>query len=402
MKPRNKFEKRVAEINATLREDISVNDIEWFKSESQGWDFGGDNYCYFTLFTNIAELEVKRLYRGYRFPDKSTTHYFFVEIIREFSEREKKAYCAKLRQGMSYYYDSYCFNSDIELRDNRKNYYGYQSSWLFGLSCASHEMSDNNRVACEWVNPKELARVICNNPVAETLHKNNDELFGWLLWGTYAKQICRSITIAKRHGFVFNHETTALWFDMVRAILYCKKDYRNPVYVAPKDLRATHDKFITMRNNHEERRRREMEERKHRKEEEALMARLQREKAANEAYIKRRKRFYDMILTDGLIECRVLRDVQDFENEGKEMEHCVFRCKYYEKPYSLILSARIGNKRIETIEVDLSKYKVIQCYGKRDHFTMHHKRILDLINSQMDTIKAYNRNRVKKQMKIAV
>jgi hypothetical protein len=33
---------------------------------------------------------------------------------------------------------------------------------------------------------------------------------------------------------------------------------------------------------------------------------------------------------------------------------------------------------------------------------MHHQRILDLVNSQMDTIKAYNRNRIKKQTKIAV
>jgi hypothetical protein len=80
----------------------------------------------------------------------------------------------------------------------------------------------------------------------------------------------------------------------------------------------------------------------------------------------------------------------------------VFRCKYYEKPYSLILSARIGEERVETIEVDLTKYTIKQCYGKHDQFTMHHQRILDLVKSQMDTIKAYNRNRVKKQTKIAV
>ena len=41
-------------------------------------------------------------------------------------------------------------------------------------------------------------------------------------------------------------------------------------------------------------------------------------------------------------------------------------------------------------------------YGKHDQFTMHHQRIIDLVNAQMDTIRAYNRRRVKKQMKIAV
>jgi hypothetical protein len=76
--------------------------------------------------------------------------------------------------------------------------------------------------------------------------------------------------------------------------------------------------------------------------------------------------------------------------------------KYYNKPYSLILSARINDERVETIEVDLTSYKVLQCYGKHDHFTMHHQRILDLVNSQMDTIKAYNRNRRSTINKIAV
>lgn len=109
-----------------------------------------------------------------------------------------------------------------------------------------------------------------------------------------------------------------------------------------------------------------------------------------------------MVLTDGLIECRVLRDIKAFEEEGTAMAHCVFRCKYYDKPYSLILSARIGDQRVETIEVDLTKYTIKQCYGKHDHFTMHHQRIVDLVNSQMDVIKAYNRNRVKKQTKISV
>ena len=108
-----------------------------------------------------------------------------------------------------------------------------------------------------------------------------------------------------------------------------------------------------------------------------------------------------MVLTDGLIQCTVLRDVKAFEEEGTAMAHCVFRCKYYEKPYSLILSARINDKRIETVEVDLSNYTIKQCYGKHDQFTMYHDRIKELVNSQMETIKSYNKRRTTKQ-KIAV
>ena len=147
-----------------------------------------------------------------------------------------------------------------------------------------------------------------------------------------------------------------------------------------------------------ERKRRRKEELRIERETAAVKKQLEEDLTKNEAYIKRRKRFYDMVLTDGLIECRVLRDIKAFEEEGTAMAHCVFRCKYYDKPYSLILSARINDKRIETIEVDLTNYTIKQCYGKHDQFTMYHQRILDLVNAQMDTIKKYNRRRTTKSM----
>ena len=405
MKPRTKYEQRVADINATLLQDIAANDVDWFKKVSDKWNFGYGHFCYFTLFTNIQEFEVKRLYRGYKFADKNITHYFFVEIIREFNDGKKKAYCAKHRQ-MGGYYDCFTYSSDIELRQVYTNWGGYSIADLFELSCASHPQSTGVRVACEYTNPKELARVIKNNPVAENLYKNNDWLFGWLLWNPHPKKVCRAITLAKRHGFVFDDRTAPIWFDMVRSIIYCKKDYHNPVFIAPANLMETHDKFINMeyrkRERDREAKRRRRIELENIRREEAIKKQLEETTSINETYIKRRKRFYDMILTDGLIECRVLRDVKAFEEEGRAMDHCVFRCKYYEKPYSLILSARIGDARVETIEVNLTNYTISQCYGKHDQFTMHHQRIVDLVNSQMDTIKAYNRNRVKKQMKVAV
>lgn len=393
MRPRNKYEKRVAELNATLSEDIAQSNVDWVKEECKTWDMR--NFCYFTVHSNMREFMVRRLYRVYKFTDKSTSHFFFVEIIREFNDGEKKTYFAKHRQ-MGGYYDCFTYSSDIELRGVYTNYAGYDITDLFSLSMDSvSEDNSCNRVKCVSLDPKELARIICNNPVAETMYKQNNPMFGHLMYRTYLKETCRAYTIAKRHGFVFNEETTSLWLDMVYAIIVCKKDWHNPVYIAPADLRATHDRFINMmvRKQQENRLTREYLK---------VQRELERNKTINEQYIKRRKRFYDMVLTDGLIECRVLRDVEAFREEGMAMEHCVFKCRYFEKPYSLILSARINDQRVETIEVDLTNYTIKQCYGKHDQFTMHHKRIVDLVTSQMDTVKAYNRNRVKKQTKIAV
>ena len=409
MKPRNKYEKRVAELNATLAEDIAVRDIEWVKKQNFGnkREHSNETSFYFTLVTRIAEFQVKRLYRGYKFCDKHYEHHFFVEIMREFYDGERSSYFGKQRS-MGCYYDCFIYSSDMELRDNYRNYAGNSIDYLFEITWGEHPQSKGKRVPCEKINPKELARVIKNNPVAENLYKNHDSLFAHLLWNPYPKQVCRAITLAKRHGFVFTDKTSSVWFDMVRSICYCKKDYHNPVFIAPKeeDLVTLHDKFVNMEfrkreKDREERRRRKVEL-QHQREVEALKAQLEHDAKTNEAYIKRRKRFYDMVLTDGFIECRVLRDVQAFAEEGAAMAHCVFRAKYYEKPYSLILSARIGEQRIETIEVDLSHYTIKQCYGKHDQFTMYHQRILDLVNAEMETIKRYNRNKRSTKIKIAV
>ena len=395
MRPRNKYEKRVAELNATLSEDIAESNVNRVKEECKNWDMG--HFCYFTVHSNMCEFMVRRLYRVYKFTDKSTDHFFFVEIMREFSDGERKVIFSKTRIAFGVaYFDTFSFNSDITLKENYPNYAGNFLSSCFDLSMDSvPEDNSSNRVKCASIDPKELGRIICNNPVAETMYKEHNPMFGYLMYRTYLKETCRAYTIAKRHGFVFNQETIPLWLDMVYAIIVCKKDWHNPVYIAPADLRATHDRFIRMmiRKQQENRLTREYNK---------IQREIERNKKINEDYIKRRKRFYDMVLSDGMIECRVLRDVEAFREEGTAMAHCVFKCRYFEKPYSLILSARINGRRVETIEVDLTNYKIKQCYGKHDQFTMHHQRIVDLVDSQMDVIKDYNNNKRTTKIKIAV
>lgn len=402
MKPRNKYEKRVAELNATLKENIAVRDIEWVKKQEFGYkrDYTKDTSFYFTLVTQVAEFKVKRLYRGYKFPDKNYDHYFFVEIMREFSEDGCNALYFGKQRGMGCYYDCFLFGSDMELRGNYKNYAGHCIADLFDISWGEHPQSNGKRVPCERLDPKELGRIIKNNPVAENLYKERSYLFTYLMYQTYNKQVCRAITIAKRHGFVFTPGNTSIWFDMVRAMVKVGADFHNPVFVAPKDLQATHDLFIKrwMRKQEDERRAAAIEMKM-----DATDRKLMQEKRTNDAYIRRRKRFYDMVLTDGLIECRVLPDVPAFRAEAEEMHHCVYTNEYYKKPYSLIMSATIAGNRVETVEVDLTSFTIKQCFGKHDQFTMHHQRILDLVNGQMDIIKeTYTSRKRTTKIKIAV
>ena len=180
MKPRTKLEKRVAQLNATLFEDISVKDIEWVKKQNYGHENGKEKTFYFTLLTNVQEFNVRRLYRGYKYTDKHFDHYFFVEIMREFKDGENILYCGK-QKTMGCYFDCFIYGSEMELRFNRVNYAGNSLDMLFDISWGEHPQSKGMRVPCDRINPKELARVIRNNPVAENLYKQRDPLFVHLL-----------------------------------------------------------------------------------------------------------------------------------------------------------------------------------------------------------------------------
>ena len=69
------------------------------------------------------------------------------------------------------------------------------------------------------------------------------------------------------------------------------------------------------------------------------------------------------------------------------MQHCVFTNKYDSKSDSLILTARIGNKRIETVEVNLKTLSVVQSRGVCNNNTEYHDRIIKLVKKNMNLIR---------------
>mgnify|MGYP002914621775 FL=1 len=73
------------------------------------------------------------------------------------------------------------------------------------------------------------------------------------------------------------------------------------------------------------------------------------------------------------------------ETEGRLMHHCVGG--YHNRKNSLILSARIDGRRIETVEVSLKTFEVVQCRGVCNENTEYHDRIIALVNSNMSLIR---------------
>lgn len=248
----------------------------------------------------------------------------------------------------------------------------------------------------------QMFRAVNAHPYNETLLKQNLQLFKW----------------SRKNGFAYDHEKTAairianryhyeiddIWRDMIDMLAYLKKDLHNPTLVCPKSLQEGHDRWSKAAAN----KRKKISERMaklrqiadERRELRRLEMRAQWEaqrkeeaKAAIPFYTKMRGKFFGLVFAENDIEIKVLQSVQEFMEEGKEMEHCVFANGYYDvrrKPHCLILSAKVNGARCETIEVDLSQYKVVQCRGKHNTNTAYHDRILHLMDASMNAIKNVN------------
>ena len=158
---------------------------------------------------------------------------------------------------------------------------------------------------------------------------------------------------------------------MIDLLQHFGKDTSNPKYVCPSDLKAEHDKLVAKRNRQMER-------------EQTERAR-QRAIEDEENYMKAKGIFFGLVFSDSLICVKVIESVKEMLEEGRLMHHCVGG--YHNKTNSLILSATIDGKRIETIEVSLTTLEVVQSRGICNENTEYHDRIIDLVNNNMSLIR---------------
>ena len=151
------------------------------------------------------------------------------------------------------------------------------------------------------------------------------------------------------------------------------KDVRNAVYVCPENLKLAHDKavnkvrYIEAKKNIEKK----------------------REEAAKheEEYRKLKGKFFGIEFSDGLIRVSVLTSVHEFLEEGEFMHHCVYSADYWSREDSLILSAHIEEKRLETVEVNLKTFKVVQSRGVCNKKSEYHDRIVGIVKQNINLIR---------------
>jgi hypothetical protein len=305
--------------------------------------------------------------------------YFHSEVVQRWiAPGGKHATLAKLRP-MGYFVDTWTFSSTLEIRPE-KPLYNILPTTIYPRQRLIAELGRSGyKKPLNGLSPFDLFHALLSDSRAETLLKAGQINLLKFFAGNGFNRIdsyWTSIRICIRNGYTV--DDASLWRDYIDLLRFFGKDLHNAKYVCPSSLNAEHDKYVQKKKD--------WQERVHR--EEALKRVMESEAAFNEA----KSRFFGIQFTDGLIHVRVLESVEEIMPEGAAMHHCVFQSEYHLKPDSLILSACIEGKRIETVELSLSKWQVVQSRGVCNKNTEYHDRIIELVEKNISLIRKRKRD----------
>ena len=335
---------------------------------------------YFTVLTTSGGYQVLRMYllivgmeKGYR--AKSSV----IEIGQYWWSESGQQTIVAIQRTLGRYIDSFAYYSPMAIRRDNEAYQCIVHFPLYPKTKAIGTLRRNGFDGnCHGIVPSKLIPALLTDSRAETLMKagRTEHLRYFLSRARKIDEYWQAYKITLRKDYDITD--IALWCDYVDMLKRLGKDTLNAHFVCPEDLHEAHDRVQRKLQTKEDK---EAEER-----------RRQKALENEERFQTLKAPFFGITFTDGTIEVRVLESVAEYMEEGKALHHCVFTNEYYLKEQSLILSARIEGKRIETIEVSLETMKVIQCRGLQNKNTEYHGRIVNLVNA--------NSNLIRQRMKV--
>ena len=408
MKPRNKTEREIVKFSDMIPE-LSDKQREWAIktciSEDDAYKYS-DRFsrgCFFLVCTFkgwqvLRYFQVRVKFRFHRIVNEKI---YFKECMQQWLKDGKYVFLAKQRTN-GYVIDAFSTFGKLEVKTHTVwgNLGDPREIGYDGVYYAS--VQDRYKYALrdfkEKIPVDYIFRSVNANTFNETLMRRNIEMWRTCKYheAVFDREKMSAVKIVIRHG-KSSYLYDSLWWDMLDSIIYLKKDLRNPSIVCPENLREAHDKWLRSADNKKRKVEDRMEKLRMIAEEKRQLAYLEQAAKAEEenkrkaealanVYVARRKQFFDIDIKDGAIDIQVLKSVQEFFEEGKEMGHCVFRNGYYDvnhKPNCLILSAKVNGQRMETIEVNLSDVTIVQCQGHHNINSSYHDAILKLMNDNL-------------------
>lgn len=397
MKPRTQTEREVVRLSHRIGE-IGKRDTACLIRNTYGKHAYEDMYnrCYAVINQAYHGWQILRYFRINRKRNrKREVSYDTWEVFQLWNKVGEKQILMARQRSLGWYIDAFILSSPLEIRYNPETTYTSMHFTDVDVEYIHDKSIIGTYKYCDSLidksNRRMWYRFLSSDKFAETILKQRPELAQYMMYNDLItdKDYMQAVRIMLRHNYIPTIEgktaSYATYFDMIKNMKHIGSDLSNPHFVCPENLLHTHDwamQAATALRDKEEAAADRVAE----------LNRIKQDIVCDEEYVKAHSCFFGMTISDDLISCYVLQSVQEFYEEGTAMHHCVYANRYYQKPNSLILSARIDNKRIETVEVDLQQMKVVQCYGACDKYTIYHDRIVNLVNGSMNVIKQYMNN----------
>ena len=329
---------------------------------------------YFTILTTCGEYQVLRMFLlSVEMEKGCKASSYTLEIGQYWWNAQGRKTIIAVQRTLGRYIDTFSFCSPMAVRNDNEAYRHISYSQIYPKFKVTDTLRRNGfENNFHDIAPTVLIPALLSDSRAETLIKaGRTEHLKYFLDNSRAFDACwQSYKVATRNGY--DIEDISIWCDYVDMLRRLNKDIHSPKYVCSTDLHREHD----LRQS-ELRRQREKEEKA-----------AKRKKAMEEEkrFHELKSKFFGICFTDGTIQVHVLESVQEHLEEGVSMHHCVFDNAYYLKENSLILSATIEGRRIETIEVNLDTLKVVQSRGVCNKNTEYHEQIVNLVNANRELI----------------
>lgn len=332
---------------------------------------------YFSIITTCKQYQVIRFFFvKSRYKAGQAAEYSIYEVVQRWIAPDGTITTIARLRGMSIlYYDLWAECSDMEIRRNGGlRAYDIDPICTYPRQQFIPELKRNGfKGDYHNILPYDLFKAILSDSHAETLLKAGQYpmLRHYIRSSFDMGQYWASIKICIRNGYTISDGS--IWRDTINLLRHFGKDTNSPKYICPSDLKAEHDRLVRKRNMQIER--------------EKLEERIRKAEQHEKEYRKLKGVFFGIAFTDGTLQVRVLESVAEFAKEGTELHHCVFSNSYFLKKNSLILSATIDGRRIETVEVSLKTLEVVQSRGVNNSNTEYHDRIVSLVSSNVNLIR---------------
>lgn len=418
MKPRNKKQQHIVELNGRLR-PLTTPQMQWaFSSTINHYGYrlksgmctcmkcghewletrDGTHLCpecgqlieikdtpkrvirdksYFNVITTMEDYQVVRMFLmivEMRKGMKATPDY--IEIGSYWIDLEGNTTVVGLQRTMGLYKDTFAFGSPLEIRSDNEVFQRISDEWVYPRIKVTETIKRNGfKGNCHHIHPVALFQELLTNPKAETLMKANEiELLRYLcsmpLHKADIETYWNTIKIASRNGYKVKE--SVLWVDYIKMLERCGKDILSPKYICPVNLKDAHDEYMEKVN------RQRRKEQKEKERQQAIKDRTEFEEL--------KSRYFGLSMTDGEIEIHSIDSIDAYYEIGERNHICCGTAKYFLKEKTLTLTAYIGDKQIATIEISLDDYQIIQCRAFANKVCKYTEQIAGIINANKEMI----------------